>query len=567
MKHFYPNLFRLVGVLLVWMGATTAHVHAQSPTWQTAVAFRPDPNTPGSGNVSVGATATDAAGNIYLCGPFNGTAVFGTFSLASSRSYGYDVFVAKWNPRTGSFAWAVRAGGGGTVSVTSLSVQGTSVYIGGSFFQSATFGATTLTCASNNNDVYVAKLTDTGASTAFTWAVRTQTTGSLFDTRDAYITASNNGIYLATNFVGAATFGGRTLVSAGFNDVLVAKLTDAGSTASFTWAQRAGGSSIDFVYAVAVAGDRVYVAGSTSSGTADFGNTTLTSGSGNAGFVAKLTDAGPTGSFAWAQLAGQYNYALAANGPNIYLAGTFVGSSTLGTLPVNSSGSSVASYVAKLTDAGPSGSFAWAQVIGGPNNCFLNRLAVNGPNVYATGSFYQAVQVGTTAFTSYGRYDGLLVKLLDAGPTGSIAWAQQAGGPSDDGLGDILLSNGSVYVAGGMNGDMQFGSLVLPAVGGSANGFLASVADATVLAIASPVKQRTFQFFPNPAHGSTSVQLPAGTVAADAVLCDALGRPVRCRILPTADGTVELDLAGLAPGLYCLRSTTCPTFGSRLLVN
>ena len=566
MKHFFANVLGFVGGLLVWLGATAAHVHAQAPAWQSAVAFRPDPNTPVSGNLSVMATATDTAGNVYLCGTFNGTAVFGTISLASARNYGFDVFVAKWNPRTGSFAWAQRAGGGGTVSVTSLAVQGTAVYIGGSFFQSATFGATTLTCASNRNDVYVAKLTDVGAGTAFTWAVRTETTGSLFEVRDAYLTASGSGLYLATNVVGAATVGGSTLVSAGYNDVLVAKLTDAGPTARFTWAQRAGGPAIDFAYAVAVAGDKVYIAGTTS-GTADFGATALSSANGVSGFVAKLTDAGPTGSFTWARLAGQYAYALATSGPSVYLAGTFVGSATLGTLPVSSSGNSVASFVAKLADAGPTASFTWAQVAGGPTNCFLNHLAARGPNVYATGAFYQAVQVGSTALTSYGRYDGLLVKLVDAGPSGSIAWAQQAGGPGDDGLGDILLGNGSVSASGGMTDDVRFGSVVLAAAGGSTNGFLASVADAALLATAAPMQPGTLRVFPNPAHGTATVQLPPGTVAADLVVRDAAGRALRGRVRPAAHGTAEVDLAGLAPGLYGLFTTASPRFSSRLLVN
>jgi hypothetical protein len=564
MKHIYPDTMRFLCWLLLCLAATMAQ--AQAPAWQTTIAFRPDLSTPVSGNLDVIATATDAAGDIYLCGTFNGTAVFGPFLLASSRNYGYDVFVAKWNPRTNTFAWAQRAGGGGTMSVTSLAVQGSSVYLAGSFFESATFGATTLTCASNRNDVYVAKLTDAGTSTAFTWAVGTQTNGSLFETRDAYLTASNNSLYLATNFVGAATLGGRTLFSAGYNDVLVAKLTDAGSSAGFTWAQRAGGAFPDYAYAVAVAGDNVYVAGA-SSGSADFGSTILSGGNGVVGFVAKLTDAGPTGSFTWAHLAGQYAYALATSGTSVYLAGTFVGAATLGSLSVSSSGSSVASYVTKLTDAGPTSSFTWAQVASGPNNCFVFRLAASGPNVYATGAFYQAVQVGNTTLTSYGRYDGLLVKLLDAGSTGSIAWAQQAGGPNNDGLGSILLLNGSVYVGGGMKYDMQFGRLALTAVEGSTNGFLASVTDATLLATASPAQQFPLQVFPNPARGVSTVRLPIGIMATSFVLNDALGRTVRCRFTPAAAlGTAELDLTGLAPGVYTLRTKTFPTFITRLVV-
>ena len=145
-----------------------------------------------------------------------------------------DVFVAKWNSTSASVMWAMRAGGTGDDRAYALAVNGTSVYIAGSF-QSATagFGSTSLT------------------------KMGTGTTA----------------------------------------DVFVAKLADAGTTASFVWAQQAGGTNDDTAYALAVSGTNVYVAGAFRSSAATFGSTTLTAAGGYYAFVAKLTDLGSSSEF------------------------------------------------------------------------------------------------------------------------------------------------------------------------------------------------------------------------------------------------------------------------------
>ena len=76
-------------------------------------------------------------------------------------------------------------------------------------------------------------------------------------------------------FIGAAGFGTTSLASTGSFDIFAAKLADSGSSASFSWAQRAGGNSGDFCYAVAVNGPNVYVAGFSNSSTATLGSITL----------------------------------------------------------------------------------------------------------------------------------------------------------------------------------------------------------------------------------------------------------------------------------------------------
>ena len=76
---------RVLALLLVLLARSA--VHAQAPTWQTAVAA--------SGNTSiVNATAVDASGNVYVAGEFTGTVSFGNVSLVGAGDV--DVFVVKF---------------------------------------------------------------------------------------------------------------------------------------------------------------------------------------------------------------------------------------------------------------------------------------------------------------------------------------------------------------------------------------------------------------------------------------------------------------------------------------
>ena len=76
-------------------------------------------------------------------------------------------------------------------------------------------------------------------------------------------------------------------------------------------------------------------------------------------------------------------------------------------------------------------------------------------------------------------------------------------------------------------------------------------------AVAASALAAAISLYPNPAHGTATVALPAvpGAPLATAVLRDALGREVRRQSAPTtaAGGAFELDLRGLPAGLYALQ--------------
>ncbi|GAB3872285.1 hypothetical protein GCM10028824_22500 [Hymenobacter segetis] len=562
--NFFSSFF-FVGLLVLLLLALHMPAAAQVPAWQSARAVAAATAAAANNYSEVRATAVDAAGNVYLTGIFSNTVVLGGTTLTSLGSY--DVFVAKFNPVSNQFVWAQRAGGTSYEYATALAVDGSSVYVAGYFGSStAGFGLTTLTNA-GFDDVFVAKLTDGGSTGSFVWAQRAG--GPSNDDANA-LAVSGTSVYVAGAF-GSSTlgFGPTTLTNiggtSGAYDVFVAKLTDAGSTGSFVWAQRAGGTDYDGASALAVSGTSVYVAGEFGSATAGFGATTLANVGTTVGnsdiFVAKLTDAGSTGSFAWAQRAGGTDYdgvgALAVSGTSVYVAGGFRSPiASFGTTALTNTGAYDA-YVARLTDTGSMGSFNWAQRAGGTGYEFAKALAVNGSSVYMVGYFRSpTADFGPTMLTNTNTVssDVFVSKLTDVGNAGNFVWAQRAGGADYDEANALAVSGTSVYVAGFVQSlTASFGSITLPKPSSNnALGFLATLTDPTLTATAAARTLTPEQLFPNPAHGTATLRLPAGTAPAPLTLTDALGRAVRR--YPAPDGPeAALDLQGLPAGLYLLR--------------
>ena len=385
--------------------------------------------------------------------------------------------------------------------------------------------------------------------------------GATYNYSEVTATAADaaGNVFLAGNFTGTVALGGTTLTSFGAQDVFVAKFNLASN--QFIWAQQAGGTGTDIATALAVSGTSVYVAGYSYGFTAGFGTITLTNASPIDLFVAKLTDAGGTGSFVWAQQAGgteaDIANALAVSGTSVYVTGNFSSSmARFGTTTLIGSGNFVPDvFVAKLTDAGGTGSFVWAQQAGGTRYDYAYALAVSGTSVYVAGSFDSpTVSFGPTTLTNVGSQDVYVTKLIDTGSTGSFVWAQQAGGRGEDYSSALAVSGTSVYVAGTFaNPTAGFGPATLTNPNPNTTlGFLAALTDPTLTATAAGRTLAPVQLFPNPAHRTATLRLPAGTAPAPLTLTDALGRAVRRYPVP-AGPEAALDLQGLPAGLYLLR--------------
>ncbi|UOQ71243.1 hypothetical protein [Hymenobacter cellulosilyticus] len=112
------------------------------------------------------------------------------------------------------------------------------MYVAGSFSSTGSFGSN-LVFSAGNQDLFVTRLTDAGATSSFAWVQRA---GGANDELATSLVVRGSAVYVAGSFASiAANFSGLILANNGNADLFVAKLTDAGTTApAFNWAQRAG---------------------------------------------------------------------------------------------------------------------------------------------------------------------------------------------------------------------------------------------------------------------------------------------------------------------------------------
>lgn len=143
----------------------------------------------------------------------------------------------------------------------------------------------------------------------------------------------------------------------------------------------------------------------------------------------------------------------------MYGGGYFRGTAALGGISL-ASVADFDGFVVKLTDAGSSGSFTWAQRAGGPVYDETSVLSASGSALYAAGSFSgTGAAFGATTLNSLGFTDLFVARLTDVGNGASTLWAQQAGGSGSDYARAITLtSTGTTYVGGTTVPPAIFGS-------------------------------------------------------------------------------------------------------------
>jgi len=441
-----------------------------------------------------------ADGSSIVTGYFQGTATFGATTLTSAGDN--DVFVAKVHA-DGTWAWATRAGGSGNdrgMGVSSLA-DGSAI-VTGSFGGTATFGATTFTSA-GDLDVFAAKVQADG-----TWAWATRAGGTGVDGSLGISSRADGSSIVTGAFAGTATFGtAATLVGAGVNDLFVAKVQADGTWA---WATQAGGGVGDVTDGLGVsslADGSAIVTGSFEE-TAAFGATTLTTGGGRDVFVAKVR---ADGTWAWATQAGGtgsdfangYGVSALADGSAV-VAGNFDGTATFGAATVTSAGGADV-FTARVN---ADGTWAWATRAGGDAGTDESRgvSALADGSAIVTGSFRETATFGATTLTSGGDW-GVFVAKVQA--DGTWAWATRAGGAGSDaafGFGVSALADGAAVVAGFFQGTATFGATTLTSPGGT-NVFVARVQGPAPSPTPNPVAALTIDSKGAFRHGSIRLRV------------------------------------------------------------
>jgi hypothetical protein len=380
--------------------------------------------------------------------------VFAALTLGSWLGCGDDSTAPPSGPQPTPVDWAARGGGAtfdyGYGAVTDSAGN---VYVTGKFVGTADFGSTILT-DNGSGDVFVAKYAKDGT---FRWAVRAGGTGT-DDGQD--ITADSLGnVYITGQFTGTATFGAFDLISAGSQDIFVAKYDTSGTV---LWAKRAGGTSFESGLGLASDRDGNVVVTGFFRDSFMYGSTQLTS-AGNADiFVARYD---PAGNVLWARQAGDITadagHAVAFDASDrAVVTGSFKGTVQFGTNTLVSAG--LTDVFVVMYDA--SGNVVWAKRGGGASGAVGNAAATDVfGNTYVTGNFSGSAEFGTNTLMDAGNGDMFLVKY---DPAGNVITAARAGGAdAEAGNGIATDPSGNVIVTGFFRGTSVFGGTSLTSAG------------------------------------------------------------------------------------------------------
>lgn len=287
-----------------------------------------------SSDIGFGVSASGSA--VYITGYFSTTANFNTPSAPGNQitsAGGTDIFLAKFD-NTGTFQWAVRAGGSSQDIGYGVAEAGNDVYITGYFRNTAGFSSNTSLVTAGDNDIFLAKYTSTGT---LQWARRGG--GTLSDISQG-VAISNSGVCITgsanpgtftpgvINFNTPSASGSNEItIPAGNLNIIVAQFDFSGN---FQWARRGGGGGLASGSGIASSGSDIYVTGYFRS-VANFNNPSASGsneifsvGTLQDMFLAKYSD---TGTFRKAIRGGgaaeDYGWSVAASGSDIYVGGNF----------------------------------------------------------------------------------------------------------------------------------------------------------------------------------------------------------------------------------------------------
>jgi hypothetical protein len=414
----------------------------------------------GSSQAKLSHLAIDSLGNTYIVGSFQGSATFGSTTLAATGVQ--DLFVAKLDSK-GKFLWAASAKGSSTSKVDvagDVALDGSgNVYITGVYSKTATFGSFALTSSSSQADLFVAKLDSSGS---FQWAVSsTSAAGSAAGGVRIALDGSWK-IYVAAEVAGTVNLGSIKVVSVATNGAMT--LLQLSPQGTFVWAAYQSGSGSQRVHGLAVDSTGNSLVTGENAGSSIFGSTTLVGSGASDVYVTKVD---PSGSFQWATGAGGagYDYGSSVHvdlAGGVHVTGVFNGPVTFGKTTL-SSGVNSHLFLAELDSVG---AFKWATTTADSGNHCANDLALDSSaDSFLTGYYQSALAVGSTTLINSGTADLFVV---GADPQGKYLWGVStkpsgSGYTSIDPQGITIDASGDLIVGGTFSGSVYFGGKLLAA--------------------------------------------------------------------------------------------------------
>jgi len=378
----------------------------------------------------------DPQGNVYSTGYFSQAARFDNIIIPSTGMS--DVFVSKQDS-LGTFLWVVNAGGIQDEKATAITINGFGeLFITGVFRGAAQFGAFTLNSIAGSQDIFIAKLDNSGN---FIWAQSYGGADTDLST-DIAVDASGN-ITAVGEFKGTSSFGGFTFSSVNYPlsmptsgglpsyDAFIFKTNSLGNV---IWAKQGAANYDDRVLKVELdALANIYVCGQFSDTLTFTG--TYNNNAFNAGFVMKIDSAGNELWFRRLISSQFMMYDMKVKGTNIWITGDFQGTLVYVGTPNNYVTNPYPYKTFALKIKKSDGDFIAGASEGSDNQLSSKGITIDEQNtVFTTGYFkcelssFSAIY-GNGIFNSVGFRDVYLIKydsLLNR------IWEKQFGGIGDD---------------------------------------------------------------------------------------------------------------------------------------
>lgn len=412
---------------------------------------------------------TDAAGNVYTIGYFDGIIDFdpgpGVYNLTPVPQ-SINCYISKLTA-SGNFIWARSISATTWLTGSRILLDASNnIFITGDYTGTADFdpgpGIYNAVAPNANSDGFLLKLDANGN---FTWV---KTWGGIEG--EAYITMclDNPGnIYLTGRFAGTMDAdpgpGVSTLNSVDLWDVFISKFDNNGN---FIFAKSFAGPGNGYSDAIqADANQNIYITGRLYNNV-DFDPGpnvfNLTAFFGPNMYVCKLN---PTGDFMWAEKIGanlasqeQHPRDMVVDNSGIYITGHYSGTTdfdpdVLGNYTLTAAGTTSVFILKLNTD----GNFVWARSMGGGGINYATSIDIdNTGKVYTTGYSNGGgdFDPGPAVYNLYNNYL-IFVSCIDT--AGNFKWARQLNG-GVNGLGNCLHAdnNGSIYSTGRLAGTGDF---------------------------------------------------------------------------------------------------------------
>lgn len=385
----------------------------------------------GGADLTPRSVATDAEGNIAVCGVFKSPTI--TFGLNTFTNAGvWDMFLVKLSP-DGDVLWAQTAGGNSHDDGFSVAfdIAGNVIMSGYYKSPSVTFGTTVfVNGGTNTTDLFLVKY-DAGGE--FLWAKRA---GSSFYEYIRDITTDNLGNIIVTGDFSSSSIslGGITLSNTSdLSDAFLAKFD---SNGNILWANKLDGVNFDRSSEIDIdAVGNIYVAGQSYSSTLKFGTISISNAGANDLFLAKYNS---DGLVQWAKSVGgiKNENALGVStdfSGNVFLCGVFES-------PTISFGANVLTNNGGddlfLTRLDANGNVLWAKSAGSAlGDSAADVVTDISGDVYLVGEFLgPSIQFDTTTLMRAGSADIFLAKIggvsSDTSGTGKVERARIYPNPS-----------------------------------------------------------------------------------------------------------------------------------------